>query len=99
MIGGMRNPALASIPDEEAYALVLRDLQRLLNVSGEPVFRWHTTWERAVPQYNIGHGETLATIDRLEAAWPGWFMAGNYRMGVSIADAAKSGEQAARRCL
>ncbi len=99
MIGGMRNPALASIPDEEAYALVLRDLQRLLNVSGEPVFRWRTTWERAVPQYNIGYGETLAAIDRLEAAWPGWFMAGNYRMGVSIADAAKSGEQAARRCL
>ncbi len=99
MIGGMRNPALASIPDEEAYTLVLRDLQRLLNVSGEPVFRWRTTWERAVPQYNIGYGETLAAIDRLEASWPGWFMAGNYRMGVSIADAAKSGEQAARRCL
>ena len=97
MIGGMRNPALASLPEKEAYDLVLGDLRRLLDISGEPVCRWHTSWERAVPQYNIGYGRTLAAIDQLEAAWPGWFMAGNYRMGVSIADAAKSGEQAARR--
>ena len=99
IIGGMRNPALASLPKKEAYDLVLGDLRRLLDISGEPVFQWHTSWERAVPQYNIGYGKTLAAIDRLEAAWPGWFMAGNYRMGVSIADAAKSGEEAARRCL
>ena len=97
MIGGMRNPALASLPEKEAYDLVLSDLRRLLNISGEPVFRWHTAWERAVPQYNIGYGTTLAAMERLEAAWPGWFMAGNYRMGVSIGDAAKSGEQAAQR--
>ncbi len=99
IIGGMRNPALASLSEKEAYDLVLGDLRRLLDISGEPVFRWHTAWERAVPQYHIGYGKTLAAMDRLEAAWPGWFMAGNYRTGVSIADAAKSGEQAARRCL
>ena len=97
IIGGMRNPTLASLPEKEAYDLVLRDLRGLLNISGEPVFRWHTAWKRAVPQYNIGYGRTLAAMDRLETAWPGWFMAGNYRMGVSIADAAKSGEQAAER--
>lgn len=97
--GGMRNPALASLPEKEAYDLALGDLRRLLDISGEPVFRWRTAWERAVPQYNIGYGKTIDAIDRLEAAWPGWFMAGNYRMGVSIADAAKSGEEAARRCL
>ncbi|MXW64041.1 MAG: protoporphyrinogen oxidase [Bacteroidetes bacterium SB0662_bin_6] len=99
IIGGMRNPALASLPEKEAYDLVLGDLRRLLDISGEPVFRWHTSWKLAVPQYNIGYGKTLAAIERLEASWPGWFMAGNYRMGVSIGDAAKSGEEAARRCL
>lgn len=97
IIGGMRNPALASLLEKEAHDLVLSDLRRLLNISGEPVFRWHTAWQRAVPQYNIGYGKTLAAMERLEAAWPGWFMAGNYRMGVSIADAAKSGEEAAKR--
>ena len=97
MLGGMRRPALASLPDHEAYDLTLADLQRLLKISGEPVFRRRTAWKQAVPQYNIGYGHVLAAIDRLEAAWPGWFMAGNYRMGVSIADAAKSGEEAAQR--
>ena len=97
MIGGMRNPALASLPEKEAHDLVLGDLRSLLNISGEPVFRWHTAWKRAVPQYHIGYGQTLAAMERLEAAWPGWFMAGNYRMGVSIGDAAKSGEEAARK--
>lgn len=97
MLGGMRHPALASLPDTEAYDLTLRDLRGLLKITGEPVFRWRTAWERAVPQYNIGYGNALSAMDRLESAWPGWFMAGNYRMGVSIGDAAKSGEEAARR--
>ena len=97
MLGGMRHPALATLPEQEAYDLAMDDLRRLLKISGEPVFRWRAAWKQAVPQYNIGYGQTLAAIDRLEAAWPGWFMAGNYRMGVSIADAAKSGEEAVRR--
>ncbi len=97
MLGGMRHPALATLPDQETYDLALRDLRSLLNISGEPVFRWRIAWKQAVPQYTIGYGNALAAMDRLESAWPGWFMAGNYRMGVSIGDAAKSGEEAARR--
>lgn len=97
MLGGMRHPALATLPDQETYDLALRDLRNLLKISGEPVFRWRAVWKQAVPQYTIGYGNALAAMDRLESAWPGWFMAGNYRMGVSIGDAAKSGEEAARR--
>ena len=97
MLGGMRHPALATLPDQETYDLALRDLRSLLKISGEPVFRWRAVWKQAVPQYTIGYGKALTAMDRLESAWPGWFMAGNYRMGVSIGDAAKSGEEAARR--
>ena len=97
MLGGMRHPALATLPGQETYDLALRDLRNLLKISGEPVFRWRAVWKQAVPQYTIGYGNALAAMDRLESAWPGWFMAGNYRMGVSIGDAAKSGEEAARR--
>ena len=76
MLGGMRHPALVSLPDEETCDLTLRDLRSLLNISGEPVFRWRAAWKQAVPQYNIGYGNALAAIDRLETAWPGWVHGG-----------------------
>lgn len=97
-LGGMRNPSLAGAPADDAVELVLRDLQQLLEISGVPAFRMHVTWRRSIPQYHLGYGTTIETMERLERAWPGWFMGGNFRGGVSVAATAASGDRAARRC-
>lgn len=97
-IGGMRNPALAETPRTEAVEVVLRDLRRLLDTSGAPVLRKRIVWPHSIPQYHVGYGTALEAMDRLEQTWPGWFMAGNYRGGVSVAATVGSGADAARRC-
>lgn len=97
-VGGMRNPDQARRPSQALFEDVHGDLEQLLSIRGRPVFQRHVFWEKSIPQYNLGYGEVLNAIERLETSFPGLFMAGNYRGGISVGNAAESGSQAARRC-
>ncbi len=97
-VGGMRHSEQAGWTDDELYSLVHADLKKLLSISSAPVFRRRIHWAQAIPQYNVGYGDVLSLIDRLEDDMPGFFMAGNFRRGISVGDAADSGDGAARRC-
>ena len=44
----------------------------------------HKHWSQAIPQYKLGYGTTLETIDLIEAQHPGLKLAGNYRTGISL---------------
>ena len=96
-VGGARHPDLAQASDEAIVQAVRRDLRRLLDVRGEPAFARCTRWPQAIPQYEVGYGQVLETLDRLEAAHPGLHFAGNYRGGIAVGDAAASGAAAAER--
>ena len=97
-VGGMRKPELAAEPANRLYSMVHDDLARLLGIAGEPVARRHIRWKHAIPQYHVGYGDVLSRIERIERDQTGFFLAGNYRNGISIGDAAESGDEAARRC-
>lgn len=96
-IGGERHPELASLPPEELFEITRRDLALLLGAKGEPTFRHHAAYPKAIPQYNLGYGlhrERMAAIER-EA--PGLFFAGHYRDGISLGDSIVSGCTIAER--
>lgn len=96
-IGGSRRPELGRAETSEMRSTVLQDLRHLLGVSGPPVFTRHIQWPRAIPQYTRNHGQIRSIIDQLEGRHPGLFLAGNYRSGISVGDAMKSGADAARQ--
>ena len=98
-IGGARAPELAAAPDNELYNAVHEDLRRLLGITGAPVFRARHTWPHAIPQYHLRYDKVLARLDALEAAHTGLYFAGNYRGGVALGDAMKSGRDAVMRYL
>jgi oxygen-dependent protoporphyrinogen oxidase len=98
-LGGARDPRLVEAAPEHLLARALEDLRTLLGVRGEPAFRRHTVWPRAIPQYVVGHGEVLAALDEVERTCPGLVLAGNYRGGVAVGDALASGCAAAERLL
>jgi oxygen-dependent protoporphyrinogen oxidase len=98
-LGGERNPELAALPADEREAIVREELAALLGVRGEPVFRHHAAWPRAIPQYVLGYGEVGARMDALERANPGLHLAGSYRAGVSVGDTLASGLAAADAVL
>lgn len=98
-VGGARTPARAHLPDEELLAVVEAELSDLLGIHGPPIFRRVTRWPQAIPQYTAGHGDRIEQVRRFEDRHPGLVLAGNWREGVSLAAAWKSGAVAAARLL
>ena len=94
---GERYPELASLPAEKLIALTCEDLRILLGVRGQPVFRHTMFYPRAIPQYNLGYGRYQELMAQVEAKAPGFFLAGNYRDGVSLSDSIVSGCNVAER--
>lgn len=96
-IGGARSPELAQQSADELFALTLCDLRQLLGIRGQPTFRHHVLFPRAIPQYNLGYQAFRDAMSQIEATAPGLFFAGHYRDGISVSDCIVSGANAAAR--
>jgi oxygen-dependent protoporphyrinogen oxidase len=83
-VGGAADPAAANLSSEELANLVHREIAPLLSIKNAPTFCNVTTWPRALPQYNLGHGDRLAAITKKLSTLPGLFLAGNYLRGPAI---------------
>ena len=90
-IGGMRQPDHALLGDQEMDRLILKDLEALLGVRGEPAFINRRVWKKAIPQYTVGYGKILDRFNELEEAHSGLFFAGHYRNGISLGDSILAG--------
>jgi oxygen-dependent protoporphyrinogen oxidase len=85
-VGGSRQPDLAGLTDGPLVAAVLGDLRSILGIEGEPVYVRVNRWERAIPQYAIGHLDIVERLRAAESRHPGLFMAGNFIGGISVGD-------------
>jgi protoporphyrinogen/coproporphyrinogen III oxidase len=83
-VGGASDPAAANLHRDELSRLVHREIAPLLSIKSDPFFCNVTIWPRALPQYNLGHGERLAAIAKNLLRFPGVFLAGNYLRGPAI---------------
>jgi len=86
MIGGRRAPELALLPDEKLIDLALSELREIIKIKGEPKFIKIFRWERAIPQYEVGHEEKLKRINQILEKYPGLYLTGNAYRGVSVND-------------
>jgi oxygen-dependent protoporphyrinogen oxidase len=68
-------------------------------VGGKPVFVHRKLWRHAIPQYHVGYGRVIETMEALETRHPGLGIAGNVRRGISVGDALEAGLDAADRVL
>jgi oxygen-dependent protoporphyrinogen oxidase len=83
-VGGATNPgAIGKLPEQLA-AEVHREMSPLLGVRKEPVFSNVTIWQRAIPQYNLGHTARLAALESMRTRFPGLYFSGNYLKGPAI---------------
>jgi oxygen-dependent protoporphyrinogen oxidase len=91
----------AQLPwDEEGLLEVAKEELRLtLGITADPVIERVYIWERAMPQYNLGHPERLERIQARLRDWPGLALAGNGYDGIGIPDCIHSGEEAAKGIL
>ena len=92
-IGGVRHPEMLEKTDEEIKEIIRKAFHTMLkfDASQEPdmieIFRHQT----AIPQYRADSGERLATVEKLQQAYPGLVIAGNLRDGIGMADRIRQG--------
>jgi oxygen-dependent protoporphyrinogen oxidase len=101
-LGGATDPAIRVCGEKEIAAIAHAELSRVLGIGGAPVVQHVARWDRALPQYNIGHGEIVRTLGELCAGVPGLFLTGNYlagpSLGACVEQASKVAEEVGSYC-
>ncbi|MEM1157134.1 MAG: protoporphyrinogen oxidase [Verrucomicrobiota bacterium] len=90
-VGGRLHSERAAAVDRDLVDLVMSSLRDLLGVTGDPEFQHMVRWERAIPQLELGHGQFLDRIARLEQRWHGLHITGNFRHGISASQCLLAG--------
>ncbi len=98
-VGGTRQPEFALKSDDELIKIVSDELKKIMKVFGEPEFVWISKWEKAIPQYNVGHLRIMALIDEFEKQNQGIYFCANYRGGIAVGDCLMSAEKTANKIL
>jgi oxygen-dependent protoporphyrinogen oxidase len=98
-LGGMKNEALLTEPDEVLVAIVRRELQEILGIKAEPEHTQVSRWRRAMAQYAVGHQKRAKRVAEHVASLPGLKLAGNAYDGIGIPDCIRLGRKAAKELL
>jgi protoporphyrinogen/coproporphyrinogen III oxidase len=93
--GGATDPALCGMSDDEIAEITCTEVGRILGITGPPVTRLVHRYARALPQYNLGHSETVSALEAAASSVPGLFLAGNYLTGPSIGSCVEQANQTA----
>ncbi len=85
-VGGVRQPEVASLEDDELVDLVRDELKDLLGIGGHPQEVQVVRWPHAIPQYGVEHSDLTAELAAFEERHPGIYFSGNFRNGISAPD-------------
>jgi oxygen-dependent protoporphyrinogen oxidase len=98
-IGGARRPNLFDTEKRLLIDDALREFKEIMKIEAEPVIIKERSWQKAIPQYNIGYIEHENYFDKFEKENPGIFLGGNYRGGISVGDCIKNSEKIFRKII
>jgi len=94
--GGESAESLSSQTDEEIAKTALTQLRKILGPIPEPLFHTVRRWPRSLPQYEVGHLDRIAELERLIEQVPGLHLLGNSFRGVGIPDLIRDARATAR---
>ncbi len=98
-IGGVGGEDLVRRDDAALIQLVGEELGAILGITTAPVLARVYRWERANPQYLVGHLERVDTMEQLLAPYPGLLLTGSAYRGVGVPDCIHQGILTAERLL
>jgi len=89
------------LPEDEASLIQMAkdEIHQTMGIGIEPEFCWVSRWEKAMPQYNLGHPQRLERIETILNDHPNLALAGNGYYGIGMPDCIHSGIQAAEKLL
>jgi oxygen-dependent protoporphyrinogen oxidase len=83
-VGGATDPRAVSLPEAEIISTVHRELASVLGVTQPPSFAHVQTWQRAIPQYSLGHMQLVNQLTQLQSKYPSIQLIGNYLRGPAL---------------
>ena len=99
LCGGWHRAEMVDWDDQRLIRAVVAELRLAQGVTGEPVFTRVVRWNRAIPQYFVGHLARIATIEQLASKYAGLHLSGNAFHGVAMNDCVDQGDVLAKRIL
>jgi len=96
-LGGALNEAVLRQSDEQLVAQSHSQVAELLGVTASPLLSRVHRFPASMAQYQLGHLERVAAVERRAGDYPGLALAGSAYRGVGIADCIRSGEEAAEQ--
>ncbi|HKD81539.1 MAG TPA: protoporphyrinogen oxidase [Candidatus Angelobacter sp.] len=85
-----RMPGLLSCSDDEFAAIARQELKDILGLDARPIFTRTFRWNRAMAQYEVGHLERVAAMEKILSEMPGFHVIGNSFHGIGVPDCIKS---------
>ncbi|WP_342508778.1 protoporphyrinogen oxidase [Sporosarcina sp. FSL K6-2383] len=99
-VGRVGEEAIVDLPDAEIEKIVLADLSKIINITGNPDFTIVTRWKKDRPQYRVGHKQRIeAARTELQAKFPHVKLAGASYNGVGLPDCIDQGRAAVREIM
>jgi protoporphyrinogen/coproporphyrinogen III oxidase len=95
-VGRAAGDASATLSDGELVGRLAAELGAAAGLHGAPTPLAITRWDRALPQYAVGHLERIARAEQALAATPGIALAGAGYRGSGLPDCIKSAHAAVR---
>jgi oxygen-dependent protoporphyrinogen oxidase len=83
-VGGATDPGAVSLSVSEIVSTVHRELASVLGISQPPSFSHVQTWQRAIPQYNLGHIELMRQLAQMQSKYQSIRLTGNYLRGPAL---------------
>jgi oxygen-dependent protoporphyrinogen oxidase len=97
MCGGWNRPEMVDWTEDQLLQAVRAELRLSMGITAPPVFHHLVRWDRAIPQYHVGHRQRVAGIMERAGRYPGLFLAGNAYQGVALNDCVEQAELLAAR--
>ena len=92
LCGGWNRADVLTWDDDRLLAAVRAELSVTMRIYAPPRFHQVVRWERAIPQYHVGHLGRVERIEERTRAHPGLFLGGNSFRGVALNDCVEQAE-------
>lgn len=97
MCGGWHRPEVVGWDDDRLVHAMRAELRLAMGITSAPIYVKIVRWDRAIPQYHVGHLDRVAWIESRLAKHPGLFLGGNAYHGVALNDCTEQGTVLAER--
>ncbi|WP_066295050.1 protoporphyrinogen oxidase [Bacillus sp. FJAT-29937] len=99
-VGRPGDEEVVELPDDELIKIVLKELNRTMNITMDPDFAVISRWKDSMPQYTVGHKERIEKVKtHLASELPGVFLAGSSFEGLGMPDCIDQGEATVEKVL